>query len=93
MSLKNQADKKAASLSKTVKASHTISVQLTESAFVILNEAIAKNNHFGSEAQKAQKELNNNLLLTIESAGYNAGDFEGANINPETKELILTKKK
>lgn len=92
MSLKNQSSKKASQLTKTVKASPTISVQLTTGSFGVLNESIAKHNHFNTEAQKANKEMNDNLVIAIEGAGLNVSDFSNVALNAETKELILTKK-
>ena len=92
MSLKNSTAKKASSLTKTVNASPTISIQLTDASYSVMSEAVAKNNHFQAESQKAQKDLSNNLIMAIEGAGLNANDFAGVNLNNDTKELILTKK-
>lgn len=69
-----------------------LKISLSDSSFAVINDAIAKNNHFQAEAQKSFRELQNNLLLAIESAGYKVDDFAGVNLNQTTKELILTKK-
>lgn len=91
MSLKNQKSAPAKTVSK--KLSSEVKVKLSDSSFSVLKEAVSKNSHFASEAQKAQKELQSNLIIAIEGAGLKVEDYAGVNLNTDTKELILTKKK
>lgn len=90
MSLKNQASKKASTISKAF--NKQVNIKLSDSAFSILAESINKNNMLQQEAQKAGRELQNNLLIAIEGAGHKVEYFKNVNLNPETKELILDKK-
>jgi hypothetical protein len=91
MSLENSTEQ-SSELTQTVKASSTISIQLTDASFSVISESISKNNHFSTELQKAQKEMQNNLIIAIEGSGHKAQDFEGVNLDAEKKTLILTKK-
>jgi len=69
-----------------------ISIQLSEGTFAVLNEAIAKNNHFQTEAQKSLKELNDNLTITLDLLGYCPLEYAAKGVNFDTKELVIVKK-